>query len=388
MTQKPHESDLLCGPVGQLIQNQRIIVCCGAGGVGKTTTSAALALAGARAKRRVLVLTIDPSKRLAETLGVSQNPPAPVPLSEERLAAARIRPPGHLDAWLLSPQQVADAAVNRLSSSPEERARFLQNRIYQQVSQMLAGMHEYTAMEALHRLLAEGRYDLVILDTPPSRNALDFLEAPGRLASLLDQRIFRALLPKKGGLLSRAASKIAQKGLSAALGEQFAEEFIAFMATFSSIFHFLNQDLKEMRAFLSGPDAAFLLVTSPARASLEEGFYFQSRAQELRLPFKGFILNRSSIRADDAEAEDAARLARLTMTPELESGLKKLDALAQAERAQARRDVEVLQELRRRAGDRGFALSVPDFAHEGSDMELLIASAQALCGAGQTTSQR
>lgn len=378
MSQTNHEP--LRGPVGQLVQNQRILVCCGAGGVGKTTTSASLALAGARAGRRVLVLTIDPSKRLAETLGVTQNPPAPVSLSPERLLAARIEPPGQLDAWLLSPQQVADAAIQRLASSPEERARFLSNRIYRQVSQMLAGMHEYTAMEALHRLLAEGRYDLVVLDTPPSRNALDFLEAPGRLAGLLDMRIFRALLPKKGGLITRAASKIAEKGLTAALGAQFAGEFIQFMALFADMFQFLNQDLKDMRAFLSGPDAAFLLVTAPTRASLEEGYYFQSRAAELALPFKGFILNRSHLRPEEDAALDAERLARLPKTPALVSGLAKLEALAEAERAEARRDAEVLRELSRRAGERGFALSVPEFAQQGSDMELLIASALALCG--------
>lgn len=369
----------LCGPIGHLIQNRRIIVCCGAGGVGKTTASAALALAGARAGRRVLALTVDPSKRLAETLGVSQNPPAPVPLSSERLKAAHIEPPGQLDAWLLSPQQIADAAVRRLAGSPEDRTRFLQNRIYQQVSQMLAGMHEYAAMEALHRLLAEGRYELVVLDTPPSRNALDFLEAPGRLSSLLDMRIFKALLPKKGGLLTRAASKIAQKGLSAALGEQFAAEFVQFMATFSDLFQFLNQDLRQMRAFLSGPDSAFLLVTSPTRASLAEGYYFQRRAQELCLPFKGFILNRSSLRAERGHHLDAEQLESRLKTPELESGLRKLAILAQAEEAKARRDAGILRELKERAGEGGFALGVPEFAHEGSDMELLLAASQALC---------
>lgn len=376
----PMHRESLRGPIGQLIQNQRIIVCCGAGGVGKTTTSAALALAAARTGRRVLVLTVDPSKRLAETLGVSQNPPAPVPLSPQRLRAAQIDPPGQLDAWLLSPRQIADAAVQRLSHSPEERRRFLQNRIYQQVSQMLAGMHEYAAMEALHRLLAEGRYDLVILDTPPSRNALDFLEAPGRLASLLDMRIFKALLPKQGGLITRAASKIAQKGLCAALGEQFTAEFIQFMSTFSGLFQFLNQDLKDMRAFLSSQNSAFLLVTATTRASLAEGYYFQSRAEELCLPFKGFILNRSNLRAECGAPLDAEHLSNLAMTPELESGLKKLAILARAEQEKARRDAEILQELNVRAGKHGFALSVPEFAQEGSDMELLIATAQALCG--------
>ncbi|MBR2979938.1 MAG: AAA family ATPase [Myxococcaceae bacterium] len=377
---QPDSQDALRGPIGQLVQNQRIIVCCGAGGVGKTTTSASLALAAARAGRRVLVLTIDPSRRLAETLGVAQNPTAPVPLSPERLKAARIHPPGALDAWLLSPRQIADEAVRRLSGSREQSERFFSNRVYQQLSQMLAGMHEYTAMEALHRLLISGRYELVVLDTPPSRNALDFLEAPGRLASLLDGRIFKALTPKKGGLFTRAASKIAQKGLSAALGDELAGELVQFMGTFATLLQFLNQDLKAMRAFLSGPDAAFLLVTAPTRQSLAEGFYFQSRAQELKLPFKGFVLNRSSLRRDRWTQEDQANFDAMPKTPILQSGLRKLAAMAEIEAARQKRDQQVLDELNRRAGERGFAKSVPEFPQQGSDMDLLIATARELCG--------
>ena len=362
---QPDSQDALRGPIGQLVQNQRIIVCCGAGGVGKTTTSASLALAAARAGRRVLVLTIDPSRRLAETLGVAQNPTAPVPLSPERLKA---------------PRQIADEAVRRLSGSREQSERFFSNRVYQQLSQMLAGMHEYTAMEALHRLLISGRYELVVLDTPPSRNALDFLEAPGRLASLLDGRIFKALTPKKGGLFTRAASKIAQKGLSAALGDELAGELVQFMGTFATLLQFLNQDLKAMRAFLSGPDAAFLLVTAPTRQSLAEGFYFQSRAQELKLPFKGFVLNRSSLRRDRWTQEDQANFDAMPKTPILQSGLRKLAAMAEIEAARQKRDQQVLDELNRRAGERGFAKSVPEFPQQGSDMDLLIATARELCG--------
>src|SRR4051812_3115558 len=148
--------------IGELIRNRRVIVCCGAGGVGKTTTAAALSLAAARAGRRVLVLTIDPSKRLAETLGVSRNPPTPVAVPPDRQIAAGIHAPASLDAWMLDPKLVADESVRRLTKNPEDAERVLGNRIYQQVSSMVAGMHEYTAMEALHRLVNEGRYDLVV----------------------------------------------------------------------------------------------------------------------------------------------------------------------------------------------------------------------------------
>src|SRR5262249_19564947 len=139
--------------IESLVRGQRIIVCCGAGGVGKTTTAAALALAGARLGRRVLVLTIDPSRRLAETLGVTRNPPKPVRLPEDRLTQAEIVPPATLEAWMLDPKLVSDEAVRRLVKNDAEADRVLQNRIYQHVTAMVAGMHEYTAMEALHRFV-------------------------------------------------------------------------------------------------------------------------------------------------------------------------------------------------------------------------------------------
>ena len=271
--------------IGELIRNRKVIVCCGAGGVGKTTTAAALALAAARAGRRVLVLTIDPSRRLAETLGVSRNPPTPVAVPADRQAAAGIHAPASLDAWMLDPKLVADESVRRLTKTPEDAERVLSNRIYQQVSSMVAGMHEYTAMEALHRLVTEGRYDLVVLDTPPSRHALDFLEAPRRLSGLVDSSALQAFLPRRDSLVARAASRVIEKILGAVFGDEFAQELVSFMITFSGIFSALNVDVNDMRTFLSGPEVAFLLVTSPAPETLAEAHFFQDKTRELGLPF-------------------------------------------------------------------------------------------------------
>ncbi|MFK7928255.1 MAG: ArsA family ATPase, partial [Myxococcota bacterium] len=175
-------------PIEELVMNRRILVVCGAGGVGKTTTATALALAGARQGRRVLALTVDPSKRLAQTLGVDRNLEAPISIPEERLRLAGIEPPGSLETWMLDPKLVADRMVQKLAKDPEEVERLMQNRIYRGISRMVAGMQEYMAMEALHEFHEEGRYDLVILDTPPSRNALAFLEGPQRMANFLDGR--------------------------------------------------------------------------------------------------------------------------------------------------------------------------------------------------------
>lgn len=359
--------------VGTLLRQKRVIVCCGAGGVGKTTTAAAISLAAARAGRRVLVLTIDPSRRLAETLGVSRNPTDPVRIPTDRSTAAGITT-GSLDAWMLDIKLVSDGAVRRLVKSPADAQRILDNRIYQQVSTMVAGMHEYTAMEALHRLVHAGTYDLVVLDTPPSRNALDFLEAPRRLSGLVDSRAISAFLPKSDSLVARAASKVIEKILSAVFGEEFAHEFVTFLGTFTSIFQSLNVDVNEMRRFLSGDEVAFLLVTSPAPAALVEATYFHDKTRDLKLPFRGFVLNRS-------HANDVGRpmpTAASEATGVLKTGLEKLQGLAELERTAATRDSKLLAELTGKAGAEGTALALPDLPQGADDIATLVTVADAL----------
>lgn len=362
--------------VESLVRNQRIIVCCGAGGVGKTTTAAALALMGARLGRRVLVLTIDPSRRLAETLGVARNPPRPVRLPEDRLSQAEIVPPATLEAWMLDPKLVSDEAVRRLVKSPAEADKVLQNRIYQHVTAMVAGMHEYTAMEALHRFVDEGRYDLVILDTPPSRHALDFLEAPGRLSRFLDGKIFQLFLPKEGGLLRRAASSVINRVLRGVFGEEFAGDLTVFFSTFSGIFGSLNRDVSSMRTFLSQPDVAFLLVTSPAPAALMEALFFEKKTRELELPFRGFILNRSH--ASDGKVLPSEALLPADAAPELRSALAKLAEMAKVEEERAVHDRKLLADLAERAGKNSVAVALPTLPTGADDMGTLLTVANVL----------
>ncbi len=362
--------------IGELIRTRRVIVCCGAGGVGKTTTAAALSLAAARAGRRVLVLTIDPSRRLAETLGVSRNPPTPVAVPADRQAAAGIHAPASLAAWMLDPKLVADESVRRLTKSPEDAERVLSNRIYQQVSAMVAGMHEYTAMEALHRLVGEGKYDLVVLDTPPSRHALDFLEAPRRLSGLVDSPALQAFLPRRDSLVARAASRIIEKILGAVFGDEFAAELVNFMMMFSGIFSSLNMDVKAMRTFLSGPEVAFVLVTSPAPSTLAEAHFFQEKMKDLKLPFRGFVLNRSRARNTSKRWPDEESLENLA--PPGLAALPRLQALAHVELEAAKRDLDLLTELEQRAGDGATAMAVPELPEGADDMVTLLTIADAL----------
>ncbi|MFO0597036.1 MAG: ArsA-related P-loop ATPase [Myxococcaceae bacterium] len=360
--------------IGEIIKHRKIIVCCGAGGVGKTTTAAAMSIAAARAGRKVLVLTIDPSKRLAETLGVSRNPPDPVRVPDDRQQAAGIKAPGSLDAWMLDPKLVADSAVRRLTKTPEDAERIISNRIYQQVSTMVAGMHEYTAMEALYRLVREGKYEVVVLDTPPSRHALDFLEAPRRLSGLVDSKAISAFLPSTDSLVGRAASKVIQRILSAVFGEDFATEFVTFLTTFTGIFRSLNVDVGEMRRFLSGPEVAFLLVSSPAPATLAEAYFFQDKTKQLELPFRGFVLNRSRAGALERTMPPQTDAG----DPALAAGLAKLHTLAELEQHAAQRDRTLLDELKKRAGDTATAISLPELPQGADDIGTLVAVADRL----------
>ena len=357
--------------IAGLVARHRVIVCCGAGGVGKTTTAASLSLAAARAGRRVLVLTIDPSRRLAETLGVTRNPAAPVSLPDDRLQAAGIAAPGSLHAWMLDPKRVADDSVRRLVKTPEEAERIFANRVYQQVTQLVAGLHEYTAMAALYRFISDGNYDLVVLDTPPSRNALDFLEAPSRLARFLDGSIFRLFIPKDGGLFERAASTVIARVLSTALGNDFASELTTFMKVFADIFTALNTDLTVMRELLAGPDVAFLLVTSPAPAALVEAHFFQDRIRELGLPFRGFILNKSRARDEGMRFPDDTMLSPNASETE-RTAFAKLQALARVEQLEVVRDRGLLADLKMRGGNDAIIMAVPTLPLGADEMATLV----------------
>jgi anion-transporting ArsA/GET3 family ATPase len=365
--------------IAELLDRSQVVVCCGAGGVGKTTTSTALALAAARRGRRVLALTVDPSKRLADTLGVAQNLDHPVAPPPDRLAEAGIRAPGSLEAWMLDPKRVTDRVVAAFAKTPEDAARLAGNRVYGQVSRMVSGMQEYTAMEALHGFLRDGRYDLVVLDTPPSRHALDFLEGPGKLAEFLEGRVFQLFLPDPdANLLAKGAAKVLGKALGAALGDDNYRELQEFFASFSGIFRHAGANAKTMRASLSDPArAAFLLVTSPASAALTEVHYFRQKAIEMQLPFRGYLLNRSQARPDARAMPDPALLGAAP-DETLRRAWGKLARLAEVERAEVARDRALLGELRTGAGEEAFAVALPTLPGGAHEMRSLLALADVL----------
>ena len=290
------------------VRDRRVLVVGGAGGVGKTTTAAALALQAAVAGRQVLVCTIDPSRRLVTSLGLRQLGDKPRALDLGKVAPEA---KGTLWAMTLDTQRTFDALVERHAPTADARQRILDNRFYQQVSAALAGSHEYMAMEKLLELVADPRFDLVVLDTPPTRHALDFLEAPERLMGFLDASVLRYVLRPyfvAGRLTLKVATRTGALALKVAdrvLGVQFLQDLSEFFLAFEGMYGGFKQRAAEVQKLLRDPGSAFVLVAAPTKASLDEALFFHRRLEEAGMPFVGFVVNR--VHPDPAAAGTAAR---------------------------------------------------------------------------------
>jgi len=277
------------------LRDKRVLVVCGSGGVGKTTSAAALGLRAALAGRRVLVCTIDPSRRLATSLGISQLSEKPRALDLDKLSPL---PGGTMWAMTLDTKRTFDALVERYAANEEARRRILDNGFYKQVSAALSGSHEYMAMEKLLELRGDDRYDLVVLDTPPTRHALDFLEAPDRMLAFLDTGVLRYFLRPyfaAGRLTLRVATKTGAmllKLADRALGLQFLRELSEFFLAFEGMYAGFKERAAAVHALLRDPSSGFLLVAGPAATSLEEAAYFHERLDEKGMPFVALVVNR------------------------------------------------------------------------------------------------
>jgi len=270
----------------------RIVVCCGAGGVGKTTTAAAIALRAAEQGRTVVVLTIDPARRLAQSMGLDALDNSPRPVSGVDAANG-----GSLDAMMLDMKRTFDEVV-LAHASPERARTILANPFYQSLSSSFAGTQEYMAMEKLGQLRAQDRWDLIVVDTPPSRSALDFLDAPARLSSFLDGRFIRVLMggARSGG---RAYLKVLGAGLGAMtsvltriLGAQVLKDLQAFIAALDTMFGGFRERADATYRLLQAAGTAFLVVAAPERDALREASYFVERLGEEQMPLAGLVLNR------------------------------------------------------------------------------------------------
>jgi anion-transporting ArsA/GET3 family ATPase len=353
------------GAVARALARRRILVVCGAGGVGKTTLAAALALQAAREGRRVLACTIDPSRRLATSLGLGQLSGRP-----RAIEIGRLRPgaSGSLHAMILDVQSTFDALVTRHAPDAAARERILGNRFYRHVSAAVAGSHEYMAMEKLLDLAAEERYDLVVLDTPPTRHALDFLEAPERLLDFLDTSTLRWFLKPyfvAGRLTVRVATRTGAAALKLAdrfLGLQFLQDLSEFFLAFEGMYAGFKERAQRVHALLRDPASGFVLVSGPSPLALDEARYFHRRLTEKSMPFVAFVVNR--VHTDPArEARPRRRTASPAVAPEL--GLRLAETL---------REQQVLAAVERRAiarlevDTREKALLVPELEQDVHDL--------------------
>ncbi|HEX5540176.1 MAG TPA: ArsA-related P-loop ATPase [Micromonospora sp.] len=272
----------------------RIMVCCGAGGVGKTTTAAALALRAAEQHgRRTVVLTIDPARRLAQSLGLTEldNTPRPV----KGIDAGENG--GELQAMMLDMKRTFDDVV-LAHTDPARAAEIFANPFYQAMSSTFAGTQEYMAMEKLGQLYARDEWDLIVVDTPPSRSALDFLDAPARLSRFLDGRMLRLLLaPARTGGRSMFSLVTASFGMFSrvvqkVLGTQLLTDLSGFVAALDSMFGGFRRRAEETYQVLQAPETAFVLVATPEPDAIREASYFARRLGEERMPLAGLVLNR------------------------------------------------------------------------------------------------
>jgi anion-transporting ArsA/GET3 family ATPase len=272
--------------VQELAYTRSILICCGSGGVGKTTVAAALALEAAMLGRRACVVTIDPARRLANALGVSSLTNSPS-LIEGRW-------PGTLSAVMLDAKSTFDELVERYSGDKAQAERILRNRLYRNLTSALSGTQEYMAAEKLYELHSEGHFDVVVVDTPPTHNALDFLDAPGRLTRFLENRVFRLLLvPTRAYMRAvSVATRTLLRAVAHVAGSEMVEDAVAFFQAFEGMEEGFRERAAHVEKLLSDPGTAFVLVASPRRDSVEEATHFAAKLAESEIPVDALIVNR------------------------------------------------------------------------------------------------
>jgi anion-transporting ArsA/GET3 family ATPase len=281
--------------IRDMVAKRGVLICCGSGGVGKTTTAAVLAVEGARMGRRACVVTIDPAKRLADALGLDHLSDEPSAIDRARWDADGDAPSGgSLSALMLDTKSTFDRLVTTNAETEEQAQRILDNRFYRNVSGALGGTQEYMAMEKLFELHDSGTFDLIVVDTPPTRHALDFLDAPRRLTRLLDNRIFRLLMMPTRAYL-RVASVAVQaflRTVAKVVGSEVIEDVVAFFRAFEGMEEGFRQRALAVEQLLGDPATGFVLVTSPRRDALEEAAFFADRLVQRGQEVEALVVNR------------------------------------------------------------------------------------------------
>ena len=353
-------------PASALLEGRRICICVGAGGVGKTTTAAAIAVGMAARGHKVAVVTIDPARRLADALGLEQLDNEPRRVAAERVAGIELR--GELWAMMLDPKRTYDELIDRIAPSSERAEEIKRNRIYSQLSSAVSGSQEFTAIEKLYEL-AEADYDLLVLDTPPAHNATEFLNAPGRLTAFLNGGLLQTLLRPTG--LGMRLLGLGATPVLAALRLITGVDLVSDLTTFFALLGGMTEEFKVRAArveqLLHASDTAFVLVSSAQDRPIEEAIRFRETLRSSKLPFVGAIVNRVN-----------GPIPRGLFPPgevplDLPSDLASVVAACAADHAVlAERDTANIERLRAAFSGEPI-ICVPDFTEDIHDVEGLLA---------------
>jgi anion-transporting ArsA/GET3 family ATPase len=357
--------------VAELLEGKRVCVCAGSGGVGKTTTSAAIALGMAARGAKVAVVTIDPARRLANALGLEELQNEPRRVEPSRLSGSKLKIRGELWAMMLDPKRTFDDLIERIAPEPGRAEEIKANRIYRELSTAVSGSQEFTAVAKLYDLAQQGDFDLLVLDTPPSRNALDFFDAPGRLTSFLEGPAMKAIVRPTGigvRVLGRGASP-----LLSAMRRVTGVDLITDLTTFFGLLGDMTKDFSaraaQVQELLHADSTAFLLVTSAQRERIDEAMWFRQTLEESRLPFAGVLVNR--VHHDllgDAEPNGVETALASRLGPDLAA---KVTANFLDYHLLARRDGVNIARLEAEFGD-GPLLLVPHFDDDVHDIAGLL----------------
>jgi anion-transporting ArsA/GET3 family ATPase len=341
--------------IDALLAGRRMVICAGSGGVGKTTTAAAVALGLAQEGKKVAVVTIDPARRLANALGLDEldNEPRRVDIEAE----------GELWAMMLDAKRTFDQLIERLAPDERTRDEVFSNRIYQQLSSAVAGSQEFTAIAKLYELDQDGDWDVLVLDTPPSRNALDFLDAPNRLTSFFQGRAIRMFLRPAGlsGKLLGRGTGVVFGILQRVTGVDLLRDLSTFFRSLGGMIDSFTERARRVGALLSDPATTFLIVTAPRHDPVEEAIFFHRKLREAGMPFGGLVVNRVHQPPDEALAPAIA--------DQLGPALAERVGVAAAELAAlAARDAANVERLRERLGDPP-TIVVPELEDDVHDLE-------------------
>ena len=367
----------------ELLRTQRTLVCVGSGGVGKTTTSAALALRAARHGRKVLVLTVDPARRLANSLGMLELLDEETQVSPSLFAEASIPCTGELWAMMLDTKTTFDRLIRRHAPDEATRDRILSSPYYRQLSTALAGSQEYMAMEKLYEIRGQGKYDLIVLDTPPTDHALDFLDAPNRMEDLIGSASFRLMMQGaraagRAGLGFLRFNSLILKGVGKFIGADTFLSILDFLTSFGEMTTGFKERAAEVKKIFRSDDVSFVVLSGPDPYTIDEGLFFAEKLRTEQMPFGAFVVNRVRERflpadlppnIDDRVAESMLEVPALQLqSAEIVRRIaRKLVAAWEDHRMLAQADAKQLDRLRKALGD-GAIHTVPYFPRDVHDL--------------------